>query len=75
MKTYIIRYAPMDDYGCALQDFMFVKVLSELDKEQVKTEFENRCAKANEGLSNYKGMYIEVYTTKEFLSLMPTEIF
>ena len=41
MNTYIVKYAPLNNYGAVIQDFKIVKILSESkDIDYIKSEFE-----------------------------------
>ena len=75
MNTYIVRYAPLNSYGAVIQDFKIVKILSESkDIDYIKSEFERRCDLANNDLSSYKGMFVQVKTLEDYLDNMPSDI-
>lgn len=75
MNTYIIEYAPLNSYGDIIMTFKTAKILSESkDIDYIKSEFERRCDLANDDLSSYKGMFVQVKTLEDYLDNMPSDI-
>ena len=75
MNAYIVRYAPLNNYGAVIQDFKIVKILSESkDIDYIKSEFERRCDLANGDLMNYEGMFVVVKTLDDYLDSLPSDI-
>ena len=66
---------PLDSYGAVIQDFKMVKILSESkDIDYIKSEFERRCDSANNDLSSYKGMFVQIKTLEDYLDNMPSDV-
>lgn len=74
MKTYIVRYAPIEGYGYSLQNIKIAKITSEIDdKELIKSIFEEKCNDASANIESYTGMYVYVETLEEFLNSLPSD--
>lgn len=75
MKTYIVRYAPLNSYGHVIQDIKIVKILSESeDINYIESEFKKKCDLANVDLKNYKGMMIAIETLEKYLDGLPSDV-
>ena len=75
MNTYIVRYAPLNNQGAEIQDIKIVKILSSTeDLDYIKSEYERRCDMANDDLSGYKGMFVQIKTLEDYLDNMPSDV-
>lgn len=75
MKTYIVRYAPLNSYGHVIQDIKISKILSESeDINYIESEFKKRCDLVNADLKNYRGMMIVIETLDQYLSGLPSDV-